>query len=78
MPLTLVDVCDRNHNGSVQLTGRRLQMDGGTLDLGLRGLMPTVRRTAGAEARTHFNDLTARVNSCPSQNLRESEFYRKL
>jgi hypothetical protein len=24
MPPTLLDVCDRDHNGSVQLTGRRL------------------------------------------------------
>ena len=34
--------------------------------------------TAGAKARTHFQRVTARVNSCPSRNLPESEFFRSL
>ena len=34
--------------------------------------------TAGAEARTFVERLKARVNSCPSQNLREPDFSRSL
>ena len=36
------------------------------------------KHTSGAEARTNLNDLTARLKSCPSQNPRESEFFRSL
>jgi hypothetical protein len=34
--------------------------------------------SSGAEARHIFEDLAARVNSCPSQNLLELEFFRSL
>jgi len=49
---------------------------------GLRGCGKTNRgrkqHTAGAKARANLNDLTARLKSCPSQNPRESEFFRRL
>ncbi len=31
-----------------------------------------------AQARTYFNDLTARVNSCPSRFVTKIEFFRSL
>jgi len=37
------------------------------------------KSTPRALKRGHiFNDLTARLKSCPSQNPRESEFFRGL
>ena len=35
-------------------------------------------RRSGAKAPTHFRDLAARLKSGPSQNLRESSFFRSL
>src|ERR1039458_4843112 len=34
--------------------------------------------TSGAKARTTFNSLMARVNSCPSRSIEKSEFPDKL
>jgi hypothetical protein len=34
--------------------------------------------TSSAKARTYFERLTARLKSCPSRNVLESEFFRKL
>jgi len=78
MPLTLLDVCDRDHNGSVQLTGRRFRTDGSTSDLGLRGRMVPVRSAPQALRQHISNDLRPRLKSGPSQNLRESQFFRKV
>jgi hypothetical protein len=38
----------------------------------------TQKLTAGAKARTDSNGLAARLKSGPSQNLRESYFFRSL
>src|SRR5260370_36820343 len=34
------------------------------------------KHTSGAKARANPNDLTARLKSCPSQNLLESKYLR--
>jgi hypothetical protein len=42
-------------------------------------IVEDAKSTPQALKRGHiFNDLTARVNSCPSQNPLESEFFRSL
>jgi hypothetical protein len=52
---------------------------GGTAEQAAEKVIESAKSTPQALKRGHIlNDLAARVNSCPSQNPSESEFFRSL
>jgi hypothetical protein len=56
-----------------------LQVPGGTTEQAAEKLAKRAKGSPRAlKRRQIFNDLTARLKSCPSQNPLESEFFRSL
>jgi hypothetical protein len=59
MPPTLLDVCDRDHNGSVQLTGRRLHR---------------LRKKSGFVSGYRFSDTVSPSKSDAPLGARQRQF----